>query len=61
LTRCILKLPARYREIILLRYEQGFDNGEIAKMMDISEPAVRKLLQRARDRLEELCRGEGIL
>ena len=61
LTRCILKLPARYREIILLRYEQGFGNDEIANMMDMSEPAVRKLLQRARDRLEELCREEGIL
>lgn len=61
LARCILNLPARYREVILLRYDQGYRNGEIAKLLGISEPAVRKLVQRAKDRLEELCREEGIL
>lgn len=61
LTRCILKLPARYREVILLRYEQGISYGEMARLMGISQPTARKLVQRARDRLETICREEGVL
>ncbi len=61
LTQCILKLPARYREVILLRYEQGVPDGEIARLLGLSQPAVRKLAQRARDRLETICREEGVL
>lgn len=61
LTQCILKLPARYREVILLRYEQGVPDGEIAKLLGISQPTVRKLAQRAKDSLETICREEGVL
>lgn len=61
LARCILKLPARYREVILLHYEQGVPYSEIAQLMGISQPAVRKLAQRARDRLETICKEEGVL
>lgn len=60
LTRCILKLPARYREFLRLKHELGYSTKEVAELMGISWPA-RKLEQRARDRLEELCREEGIL
>ena len=61
LTRCILKLPARYREFLRLKHELGYSTKEVAELMGISWPAARKLEQRARDRLEELCREEGIL
>lgn len=59
LTRCILKLPARYREFLRLKHELGYSTKEVAELMGISWPAARKLEQRARDRLEELCREEG--
>lgn len=61
LAGCILKLPARYREMILLKYHHGFSTKEIAKIMGISESNASKLDQRAKKRLYELCREEGIL
>ncbi len=61
LAACILKLPARYREVILLKYEQGYSTKEIAEMLKLTESNAGKLLQRAKNKLEELCREEGIL
>lgn len=61
LTRCILNLPAQYREFILLKYHQGYTNKELAKYLGKSEEAVYKLDQRARARLEELCKEAGVL
>lgn len=61
LVACILKLPVRYREVILLKYEQGYSTREIAKILKLTESNAGKLLQRAKNKLEELCREEGIL
>lgn len=61
LAGCILKLPARYREMILLKYHHGYSTKEAAKIMGISESNASKLDQRAKKRLEELCREEGIV
>ena len=61
LTKCILKLPARYREIILLRYHQGYTVREISKILGLSLPAAIKLDQRAKTKLKKLCEEAGIL
>lgn len=61
LTACILKLPARYREIILLRYHYGYSVREIAHMMSLSVSAASKLDQRAKNKLKALCQKEEIL
>ena len=61
LAACILRLPARYREVILLKYEQGYSTREIAKMLKLTESNASKLLQRAQNKLEELCREEGLM
>lgn len=61
LAKCILKLPARYREMILLRYHHGYSVREIAGMMGISLPAAIKLDQRAKSKLKKLCEEAGIL
>lgn len=61
LTKCILKLPARYREMILLRYHHGYTVREIAKIMGLSLPAAIKLDQRAKNKLKKLCEEAGIL
>ena len=61
LTKCILKLPARYREMILLRYHHGYSVREIAGMMGISLPAAIKLDQRAKQKLKKLSEEAGIL
>lgn len=60
LTKCILKLPARYREMILLHH-QGYSVREIAKMLRLSLPAAIKLDQRAKNKLKKLCEEAGIL
>lgn len=61
LTKCILKLPARYREMILLHHHQGYSVREIAKMLGLSLPAAIKLDHRAKNKLKKLCEEAGIL
>lgn len=61
LAACILKLPARYREMILLRYHHGYSVREIAEILGLSLPTAIKLNQRAKNKLKEICRKEGIL
>jgi RNA polymerase sigma-70 factor (ECF subfamily) len=58
LTACILKLPARYREMILLRYHYGYSVKEIAAILEISFSAASKLNQRAKKKLEDLYKKE---
>ena len=38
----IQALPEKYRRLFDLSFEQGLKNAEIAKMLDISESAVKK-------------------
>lgn len=61
LTSCILKLPARYREVILLRYFQGYSVKEVAAILGLSLSAASKLDQRAKNRLKGLYEKEGKL
>lgn len=58
---CIKVLPSKDREIILLRYSHGYTVSEIAEILNITESAVYKRLDRAKERLERLCREEGLL
>lgn len=60
LAKCILRLPARYREVILLRYDQGYSLRETARMLKLSENAAAKLDWRARKKLEAICEEEGV-
>lgn len=61
LAACMEHLPVRYRQVILLKYQQGLSNQEIAKHLDISEANAIKLDQRAKKKLLEICKKEGIL
>ncbi len=53
LARALNRLPEDYRRVIVWRYQEqrGFD--EIAKRLDRSETAVRKLWARALERLQQ--------
>ena len=55
------KLSPRYRQVILLKYYQGFSCREIAKQLNITEANAIKLDQRAKNRLLQLCKEEGVL
>lgn len=61
LARCMAKLPARYREVLLLKYHHGYSTREIAKMLGLTEANAAKIEQRAKARLEVLCKEAEIL
>lgn len=61
LAECILKLPPNYRQVILLKYHQGFSCAEIAAMLGITLSAAQKLDQRAKEKLRQIAEKEGIL
>lgn len=57
---CFSRLPPRYRHVLMLKYYYGFSVKEIAGIFDIKPATASKLDQRAKAKLEELCRKEGI-
>ena len=56
----IHRLPAAFREAILLYYYQGYGIGEIAEMLDLPEGTISSRLSRARKKLEEILKEEGV-
>lgn len=51
----ILELPTRQREVFILRHWHGFSTEETAKILAISEGAVKSHLKRAIERLKQTC------
>lgn len=61
ITRCLAKLPERYRTALLLKYRYGYDNLQLAKLLHIKPSNAAKLIQRAKQKLREICTQEGVL
>ncbi len=61
LTRCIEKLPERKKTILLLKYYYGYNNDEIAKLLDITPANVAKIVYRAKVKLREYYEKEDVL
>ena len=53
----IHKLPAAFREVILLHYYQNFGISEIARMLDLPEGTISSRLSRGRKKLETILQG----
>ncbi len=49
------KLPARDRDLIALKFHAGLDNGELARVLGISESAVGTRLHRVIEKLRKAC------
>lgn len=44
-------LPTKYRELLLLRYDNGFTEAEVAQLLSMSRENVHKTIQRAKKKL----------
>jgi RNA polymerase sigma-70 factor (ECF subfamily) len=61
LTACLAKLPARQREVLLLKHYHGLSSKEVAHKLGLTEANVIKIDQRAKQALRTMCREEEIL
>ena len=48
------RIPKTYSEVMILRYMHDYSLKEIAEILDISEDAAKKRLQRGRDELKKV-------
>ena len=61
LYKCIMDLPALYRDVMIMNYTLGYSCLEIGLMLSIKEVAVKKRLECGRRILEQKMKKEGIL
>lgn len=55
----VMKLPVKYKTTVYLYYYEGYESGEIAKLLHKPSSTIRTYLQKARKLLkQELERGE---
>ena len=60
LTRAVIRLPIRLREVILLYYYQGLKVNEVAEALGISQPSVSQRLKRGREKLKDALEGREL-
>ena len=53
LSDALARIPARYRELLLLHFDNGYTTTEIAKLLHMSTGAVQKTIWRAKQALKE--------
>ena len=58
LAEAVNRLPADFKEVVLLHYYKGYGVSEIAEMMDVAEGTVSSRLSRARGRIAKEMKGE---
>lgn len=56
LAAAIAQLTPRYREVLLLRYDNGFSEAEVAELLSMSVANVHKTIQRAKKKLAEILK-----
>ena len=61
LADALVKLNPRYREVILLRHDNGYTTKEIAKIYGMTPSAVEKLLWRAKNALQRQLIDDGVM
>jgi RNA polymerase sigma factor, sigma-70 family len=61
LISAIQSLPQNYKNVLLLKYVHEYSTQEISKALGLSLENAKKILQRARKKLEQILREEGVL
>jgi len=59
LAGAMARLPARYRQVLLLRFAYGYTTRELTKEFGMTQSAVQKLVWRAKEALEKICEEGG--
>ena len=59
LNEMIMKLPQRYKEVILLFYYEDFSYDEMAKILNIPKGTVQSRLARGREKLKKMMEERG--
>lgn len=54
IAEAIALLPTRYRELVLLKYDSGYSEREIAALLSMTEANVHKTMQRAKEKLGQI-------
>ena len=49
----VMRLPEKYRQVVVLHYYQGMTLAQIAQTLDMPDATVRSRLKRAKDRLHQ--------
>ena len=57
LMAAIMKLPVKNREVVLLKYQQGLNNEEIARVLQLTPMAVSKRMRQAYAKLKLTLEG----
>ena len=56
----VAKLPLKYRTVVHLHYYEGYSCAEIAEITATNEATVKTRLKRAREKLQNVLKGEEI-
>lgn len=54
IAEAIALLPTRYRALVLLKYDSGYSEKEIAALLSMTEANVHKTMQRAKEKLGQI-------
>lgn len=54
IAQSIAALPAKYRELLLLKYDCGYSEHEIAEIFSMTDSNVKKTIQRAKAKLRQI-------
>ena len=57
----IMKLPSKYKEVVLLYYYEGMNQSEVAQILSVSITTVHRRLEKARELLKKQLEGGNVL
>lgn len=55
----IMNLPFLYREVMMYKFIQGYENDEISRILGITEGTVRQRISRGRQKLKKILEEES--
>ncbi|MDO5425132.1 MAG: sigma-70 family RNA polymerase sigma factor [Eubacteriales bacterium] len=55
----VMNLPFLYREVMMYKFIQGYENDEISRMLGIPEGTVRQRISRGKQRLKKMLEEEN--